>query len=113
MIRFCYERTGKLYGSAWGERVGSLVMRDLVEEFGPVAADRVDVPTCDHGFWSSTSTDSGLEPEYAMTLGEIADELGVSRTRVSQIEQGALRKLREASRWMDIRARGSRRKEVV
>jgi predicted DNA-binding protein (UPF0251 family) len=34
--------------------------------------------------------------EYAMTLGEIAEKLGVSRERVRQIEQRALGKMRRA-----------------
>jgi predicted DNA-binding protein (UPF0251 family) len=33
---------------------------------------------------------------YAMTLGEIAEKLGVSRERVRQIEQRALGKMRRA-----------------
>lgn len=36
-----------------------------------------------------------LEPEYAMSLGEIAKELGLKKSHVHRIEQRALAKLRK------------------
>jgi hypothetical protein len=65
-------------------------MRDLEDAFGPRTYD-ASAARVEEG-------ESEREPhevtEYAMTLQEIADELGLSRERVRCIEAHALRKLR-------------------
>ena len=45
----------------------------------------------------------GLDGSQARTLEQVADRLGVTRERVRQIEARALRRLRHASTWHDLR----------
>lgn len=46
---------------------------------------------------------------YAMTIGEIAEELGLSRTRVFKIEEAALTKLRHGFRRTMLESEASTR----
>jgi len=46
----------------------------------------------------------GIDREYALTLNEIGEEFSVTRERVRQIKEKAIRRLRHKSRSKNLRA---------
>ena len=45
----------------------------------------------------------GIERDYALTLNEIGEEFGLTRERVRQIKEKAIRRLRHRSRSQKLR----------
>jgi RNA polymerase primary sigma factor len=45
----------------------------------------------------------GIGRDYALTLNEIGDEFGLTRERIRQIKEKALRRLRHKSRSQGLR----------
>lgn len=68
-------------------------MRDLEDAFGPRIYD-ASAARVEEGEKGESEREPHEVTEYAMTLQEIADVLGLSRERVRCIEAHALRKLR-------------------
>jgi hypothetical protein len=99
-LRSQWEEFRSLYSPGWEQRIARNVEADLVAEFGE---PRDDVPAdLTPLAWEPKPT--GRSEFYAMTLDEVAKELGITREGVRQIEARAIRKLRHASRakWLDM-----------
>jgi Sigma-70, region 4 len=86
-----WKRYGSLYGVEWSARVAEQVKQDLVAAFGATAEP---IPVCVAEQESAQDHDG----EISLSLQEVAEEFGLCRERVRQIEARAMRKLRHPSR---------------
>lgn len=90
-----WKLTGSLYSTRAEDYLTTRIREDVAAEFGPIV-ESTDPPgdIVEPGEGSDARIADSHVP--AMTLAEIAEELGITRERVRQIETSALAKMKRA-----------------